>query len=132
ISRGLSPGNPRYTPEGVPEINQTECARPIRSRPFRIDPQKWPYRVTLMFRKCFLFAAFASLLASFGSARAADDAKSAVEIAESPDKLTVKINGELFTEYHFKGAPHVYFYPLIRPGSLAMTRNWPMKDVPGE
>jgi len=45
----------------------------------------------------------------------------------------VEINGELFTEYHFKGAPHVYFYPLIGPHQLPLTRNYPMqRDSEGE
>lgn len=55
-----------------------------------------------------------------------------VKITEAGDKLRIEINGELFTEYCFKGAPHVYFYPVIGPGGAPMTRNWPMKDVAGE
>lgn len=67
-----------------------------------------------------------------GSAMAADG-KSGVNITEQDDKLRIEINGELFTEYHYKGAPHVYFYPLIGPGSLPMTRNYPMvRDSEGE
>jgi hypothetical protein len=49
-----------------------------------------------------------------------------VKITEQDDQLSVEINGELFTEYHFKGAPHVYFYPLLGPGGLSMTRDYPM------
>ena len=56
-----------------------------------------------------------------------------VKITEQPDKLRVEINGELFTEYVFKGAPHVYFYPLIGPGGVHMSRHYPMKrDSEGE
>jgi len=55
-----------------------------------------------------------------------------VKITEQPDKLRIEINGELFTEYCFKGAPHVYYYPLIGPGGAPMTRNWPMKEAAGE
>jgi hypothetical protein len=55
-----------------------------------------------------------------------------VRITEQADKVRVEINGELFTEYCFKGAPHVYFYPLLGPGGAPMTRNWPMKEVAGE
>ncbi len=51
---------------------------------------------------------------------------------EGPDKIRVEIDGQLFTEYCFTGAPHVYFYPLIGPGGARMTRDWPMKDSPGE
>ena len=55
-----------------------------------------------------------------------------VQITEQGDKVRVEINGELFTEYCFKGAPHVYFYPLIGPGGVRMTRDWPMKETEGE
>jgi len=57
---------------------------------------------------------------------------SGVKLTELPDKVRVEINGALFTEYCFKGAPHVYFHPLIGPGGARMTRAWPMEDVAGE
>ncbi|HXG46618.1 MAG TPA: PmoA family protein [Methylomirabilota bacterium] len=57
---------------------------------------------------------------------------SGVRITEEPDKLRVEINGELFTEYRFQGAPHVYFHPLLGPGGRRMTRDWPMRETPGE
>lgn len=59
-------------------------------------------------------------------------AASGVKITEQPDKVRVEINGDLFTEYCFTGAPHVYFYPLLGPGGTPMTRNWPMKEAEGE
>jgi hypothetical protein len=56
-----------------------------------------------------------------------------VTISKFDDKLRVEINGELFTEYHFTGAAHVYYYPVIGPGGASMTRDWPMKEgVAGE
>ena len=55
-----------------------------------------------------------------------------VKITELKGKLRVEINGELFTEYHYQGAPHVYFYPVIGPGGAPMTRNFPMSEVEGE
>jgi methane monooxygenase PmoA-like len=77
------------------------------------------------------FVAVAVCLAVFTIARSRA-AESGVKITELPDKLRVEIGGELFTEYCYKGAPHVYFYPVIGPGGAKMTRDWPMKDVPGE
>ena len=62
----------------------------------------------------------------------ATTAWTAVVLKEGPDKVRVEIGGTLFTEYCFTGAPHVYFYPLIGPSGAPMTRNWPMKDTPGE
>jgi hypothetical protein len=56
-----------------------------------------------------------------------------VKMTPQGDRVRIEINGELFTEYIFKGTNHVYFYPLLGPGGLPMTRNYPMKtDVPGE
>ena len=55
-----------------------------------------------------------------------------VSIVEQPDRLRVEINGQLLTEYRFKDVPRPFCYPLLGPGGLPMTRNWPMKDVPGE
>src|SRR5260221_11727858 len=58
---------------------------------------------------------------------------SGIQIKQLDDKLRIEISGELFTEYHFKGAPHVYFYPLIGPGGARMTRDYPMvPDSQGE
>ena len=74
----------------------------------------------------------AFLYLSVLGAALAESKSTGVAITESADKVTVNINGELFTEYVFRGAPHVYFYPLIGPGNAPMTRNWPMKVVEGE
>lgn len=63
---------------------------------------------------------------------AAAAADQGVKITEQPDRLRVEINGQLFTEYHFKDVPRPFCYPLLGPGGLPMTRNFPMKDVPGE
>ncbi len=58
--------------------------------------------------------------------------KEGVEITRLADRLRVEINGQLFTEYIYKDTPRPYCYPLIGPGDVAMTRNWPMKDLPNE
>src|ERR1051325_10306692 len=76
-----------------------------------------------------ILVALSFLVQSIGSAA---ESTKGVRIIEQPDKLRIEIDGELFTEYIFKGAPHVYFYPVIGPGNAPLTRNWPMKDVEGE
>jgi hypothetical protein len=58
--------------------------------------------------------------------------KAGIEITRLEDRLRVEINGELFTEYFFKDVPRPYCYPLIGPGNVPMTRDWPMKETPGE
>jgi hypothetical protein len=55
-----------------------------------------------------------------------------VQITKLDDRLRVEIDGQLFTEYFFKDVPRPYCYPVIGPGSAAMTRNWPMKNTPNE
>ena len=77
----------------------------------------------------FLIAVTAALSADVG---APASPKAGVQVTRLEDRLRVEINGELFTEYFFKDVPRPYCYPLIGPGNAAMTRNWPMKDAPGE
>jgi sugar phosphate isomerase/epimerase len=57
---------------------------------------------------------------------------SGVKVTELPDKITVELNGKLFTEYNFKNVPRPYFYPLIGPTGVNITRHWPMKEVENE
>lgn len=60
-------------------------------------------------------------------------AETGVKLTQQEDRVRVEINGELFTDYVFKGAPHVYYYPLIGPGGARMTRDYPMvPDSKGE
>lgn len=58
--------------------------------------------------------------------------KEGVQIAQLTNRLRIEINGELFTEYYFEDVPRPYYYPLIGPGNLAMTRKWPMENPPDE
>lgn len=51
-----------------------------------------------------------------------------VELKQEADKVTVQIDGKLFTEYHFTGARRPYMYPIIGPTGGAMTRHWPLQD----
>lgn len=55
-----------------------------------------------------------------------------VRVTRLEDRIRVEINGQLFTEYHFKDVPRPFCYPLLGPAGVPMTRNWPMRDVPGE
>jgi hypothetical protein len=65
-------------------------------------------------------------------AAAAADSKGGVKITRFDDRLRIEINGELFSEYHFKDVSRPYLYPVIGPGHLPMTRDWPMKDTDNE
>jgi sugar phosphate isomerase/epimerase len=55
-----------------------------------------------------------------------------VKITDLKDKITIEVNGKLFTEYNFKDVPRPYFYPLIGPTGVNITRHWPMKDGENE
>jgi hypothetical protein len=46
--------------------------------------------------------------------------------------LRISIAGQLFTEYYYQDVPRPFLYPIMGPGNLPMTRNWPMKSVPDE
>ena len=80
-------------------------------------------------KRTLALAMFAAASAALGADAAS---KQGVQITQLADRLRVEINGQLFTEYFFKDVPRPYCYPLIGPGDVAMTRNWPMKDLPDE
>ena len=73
-----------------------------------------------------------SLILALAALLVCSSARADVTVTEQPDKVRVEIDGKLFTEYCFTGAPHVYYYPVIGPGGAKMTRNWPMQEVPSE
>lgn len=51
-----------------------------------------------------------------------------VSLEKKDDRVTVKIDGDIFTEYIFKGYEKPILYPVIGPDNIGMTRNWPMKN----
>src|SRR5690348_2103002 len=59
-------------------------------------------------------------------------AGSQASITELTNRLRVEIGGKLFTEYYFKDVPRPFCYPLMGPGEVPLTRNFPMMKVPGE
>ncbi|MGD9722116.1 MAG: PmoA family protein [Pirellulales bacterium] len=68
----------------------------------------------------------------FGSLAARLDAAE-ITVAESPQGVTVNVDGQLFTEYLTKSGSKPILWPLVAPGGKRVTRNWPMETgVPGE
>jgi len=51
-----------------------------------------------------------------------------VKITELEDVVRVELGGALLTEYHYKDADRPYFYPVIGPTGVNVTRDWPMKE----
>jgi len=80
-----------------------------------------PYYALPMFHKPLWTLVLLGLC--FHTGYAAD---SGVKIVDRDGKLRIDVNGALFTEYHYSGAPHVYFYPVIGPAGARMTRDYPM------
>lgn len=54
------------------------------------------------------------------------------EITRPDGRLRVTLDGELVTEYVYQGERKPILYPVIGPGGIPMTRNYPMKEVEGE
>ena len=88
---------------------------------------KFPGATLLLIASLQVSAAAADKISTKTSAECAG-----INFTSTDETVRIEISGKLFTEYHFKGAPHVYFYPLIGPGGVALTRNAPMKEAEGE
>jgi hypothetical protein len=77
-----------------------------------------------------ILAALAALACFSGLARATT---AEVSVEQTPQGVTVKVDGQLFTEYLVKSGSKPILWPLIGPTGRRVTRNWPMEqDVPGE
>jgi hypothetical protein len=91
------------------------------------------------------------LLCSLVSVATAAESRRGVTVVQTNDRVRIEINGEFFTDYWFQmnqhpalvtdrsgntttnPTRHTYFYPLMGPGGVNMTRSWPMRDdVEGE
>jgi hypothetical protein len=56
-----------------------------------------------------------------------------VTLVKSSDRVRVEIGGQLFTEYIFgDGASRSYLYPILASDGTPLTRDFPMKQTPGE
>ncbi len=56
-----------------------------------------------------------------------------VQISTSKDSAVIKVDGKLFTQYNVGDVPRPYFYPVIGPSGIGMTRNYPIKKgIEGE
>ena len=64
--------------------------------------------------------------------KAANGKLERVKLTRQADRVRVEIDGQLFTEYLFQSHLKPILYPIVGPHGISMTRNWPMKQVPGE
>jgi hypothetical protein len=51
-----------------------------------------------------------------------------VEIKKQDGKLRIEIGGEHFTDYIYEGYSRPILYPLLGPGGVRLTRDWPLKE----
>jgi sugar phosphate isomerase/epimerase len=51
-----------------------------------------------------------------------------VKLTEKDDRVTVEVNGNLFTEYRFKEPQRPFFYPVIGPTGQPVMRHWPIEE----
>ena len=88
--------------------------------------------MTLKTLKNLLIIPLLPALAGWAGSLQAADAKAGVQITQLDDRLRIEINGGLFAEYHYKNVSRPFLYPILGPGGLPMTRDWPMKEAENE
>lgn len=67
------------------------------------------------------------------SGRSPASPNSGVVVRRQGPDAEILVNGKLFTRYVTEGANKPYYYPLVGPTGVEITRHFPMqKDVPGE
>ena len=59
-------------------------------------------------------------------------AEAGVVVQEAGGTVRVEIDGTLFTEYHYQDVARPFLYPVIGPGGVPMTRDWPMRKTTNE
>lgn len=70
--------------------------------------------------------------ASWGSGNGQASASRGVSLYETNNVIRVDLDGQLFTQYHFKNVTRPFLYPLLSADGEHLTRRWPQEDVPGE
>lgn len=71
---------------------------------------------------------FAQMVSKAG-AGSAQPAAGGVKLTQGDNKVTVEINGKLFTEYRFKEPQRPFFYPVMGPTGQPVMRHWPVEDI---
>jgi len=93
----------------------------------------WRARVEMVtsegMKKLFVILLFGI---GFGSAEVRSQtafAEGSWQMLPAEDRIDLMHNGQLVTSYHVsKNVPRPYFYPIIGPGGMGVTRGYPMED----
>jgi len=59
----------------------------------------------------------------------AQPAAGGVKVTQGDKKVTVEINGKLFTEYRFQEPQRPFFYPVLGPTGEPVMRHWPVEET---
>jgi len=80
-----------------------------------------------------LLIVVAGLCVVAAAVRAVNRPARRAQLKDLGGKIEVRLDGKLFTEYRYEGYAKPILYPIIGPGGVPMTRNYPMKKgVKGE
>lgn len=72
-------------------------------------------------------------LVCLATSLAASSPSADVTLTRLADRVRVEMDGTLFTEYVFgDGASRPYCYPVLLPDGTSLTRDFPVKETPGE
>ncbi len=69
---------------------------------------------------------FEQMVAKAGTAP--KPSSSGVKVTEQDKKVTVEIDGKLFTEYFTQDVIRPYFYPVVGPTGVPVIRHWPITE----
>jgi sugar phosphate isomerase/epimerase len=72
---------------------------------------------------------FAQMVAKAQAGGTQPAAGGGVKLTQGDNKVTVEINGKLFTEYRFKEPQRPFFYPVIGPTGQPVMRHWPVEKT---
>jgi hypothetical protein len=60
------------------------------------------------------------------------DSSEPVALTVLADRVRIEVGAKLFSEYIFSGASRPYLYPILMADGTSLTRDFPMKETPGE
>lgn len=79
---------------------------------------------------CFVAALLS--LSPLAHAQPKDASAGRVEIREDKERLHITVNGKQFADYVFEGYSRPFLFPLLGPGGVKMTRNYPLAQGENE
>jgi hypothetical protein len=113
-------------------LNDDDCGRSVRNFALRRRVISAPPMVPRFPLMRLLLSAI--ILGVPGTLAAAADRTSDVVVSRLEDRVRVEIGGTLFTEYLFRPSlgRRPFLYPVLLADGTRMTRDFPMRDTPGE